>query len=959
MAGEPSRLVGQQIRRVEEEQEDSDLDAEGEEDEDLEVYHSASASNAVKIPDQVLEDEAVESESSAFEANSEGESEDAVTESDPENAWEAQSDAEEVEAEIVDPNRCVFCGQDEEHDPSEEFEEYLACAVCGDNAHRQCARDANSLGPDDDAKRWRCTTCVDNGLEEDTNINDNAEDASRRRSSVGPKVARELLPGHRGAVKPDSHSVFNHLILDDDPMDGSRSLRKRKASDEVEVHTARPSRKRRRPSEAASASAGAHASIASSPRTGRDVSMSEEIAVNGDHGDVEDDESPQVRSVRSRRRKNDKALCHIVSAEGVSIIVAFSLDRDKMDKILSSRPRKSRARDRSRKKIQPPPPIEPEVSHYPGIQSGFSTQLLAMTDRDQDESKSKPYGGILSELEADTSKTFPMAEDRNRFEEARLKAEEDWKKKMATTAAMQEASRASQKVSGPPSKIKCINFGGFEIDTWNAAPFPEEYSRNRLLYICEFCLKYMNSDYVAWRHKLKCPAKHPPGDEIYRDGSHSFFEVDGRKNPVYCQNLCLLAKLFLGSKTLYYDVEPFLFYVMTENDEFGCHFVGYFSKEKRPSSMNNVSCILVLPIFQRRGFGHMLIDFSYLLTKREQKVGSPEKPLSDMGLVSYRGYWRLTLCQLLLKHKTPISITRISELTGMTPDDIISALEALRALVRDPITKSYALRVDHAYFKEYIEKQGKKNYPQINPDVLIWTPYVMNRGLTSHYEEGGPMHAVAPREEEDTEDGALRSPVDNGGTQLLDEATRFAKALITNGDPSHGSGSKSPGHTPTTPLPNGNDHITSTPYTNIKIPPNRFEVFPPVPGMAANKRRPGRPFGSRTRHKLSGGTPNGSITGTAGGGVRRNPVGFQTGSPASGNRRMRSMLGEEVANGVDDGAEAKGEDEITGQEKEGDGDGDGGGEEENQEEEDAEEDAEGEDDEEVIVGKEGEAMEVD
>jgi histone acetyltransferase SAS3 len=67
---------------------------------------------------------------------------------------------------------------------------------------------------------------------------------------------------------------------------------------------------------------------------------------------------------------------------------------------------------------------------------------------------------------------------------------------------------------------------------------------------------------------------HPPGDEIYRDGKYSFFEVDGRKNPVYCQNLCLLAKLFLGSKTLYYDVEPFLFYVMTENDELGCRFAG-------------------------------------------------------------------------------------------------------------------------------------------------------------------------------------------------------------------------------------------------------------------------------------------------------------------------------------------------------------------------------------------------
>jgi hypothetical protein len=30
------------------------------------------------------------------------------------------------------------------------------------------------------------------------------------------------------------------------------------------------------------------------------------------------------------------------------------------------------------------------------------------------------------------------------------------------------------------------------------------------------------------------------------------------------QSLCLLSKLFLDHKTLYYDVDPFLFYVMTE-----------------------------------------------------------------------------------------------------------------------------------------------------------------------------------------------------------------------------------------------------------------------------------------------------------------------------------------------------------------------------------------------------------
>lgn len=44
------------------------------------------------------------------------------------------------------------------------------------------------------------------------------------------------------------------------------------------------------------------------------------------------------------------------------------------------------------------------------------------------------------------------------------------------------------------------------------------------------------------------------------------FQVDGNVNKIYCQNLCLLAKLFLDHKTLYYDVEPFLFYVLTKND---------------------------------------------------------------------------------------------------------------------------------------------------------------------------------------------------------------------------------------------------------------------------------------------------------------------------------------------------------------------------------------------------------
>lgn len=57
------------------------------------------------------------------------------------------------------------------------------------------------------------------------------------------------------------------------------------------------------------------------------------------------------------------------------------------------------------------------------------------------------------------------------------------------------------------------------------------------------------------------------------------------------QSLCLLSKLFLDHKTLYYDVDPFLFYVMTEVDKKGAHVVGYFSKEKESPDDHNLAYV--------------------------------------------------------------------------------------------------------------------------------------------------------------------------------------------------------------------------------------------------------------------------------------------------------------------------------------------------------------------------------
>jgi len=273
--------------------------------------------------------------------------------------------------------------------------------------------------------------------------------------------------------------------------------------------------------------------------------------------------------------------------------------------------------------------------------------------------------------------------------------------------------------------IERVVLGKYDISTWYFSPFPEEFRYCKKLWFCEWCLKCFRNNESLQRHNRKCTLKHPPGDEIYRKDNISVFEVDGKgENKQYCQNLSFLGKLFLDHKTLYYDVDPFLFYLVCHCDEHGCHLAAYFSKEKQSQDEYNLACILTLPPYQMKGFGKFMISFSYELSKKEGKPGSPEKPLSDMGYIAYSSYWKYSMLDLLAKHEGEISIKDISEWTCIKTEDVVITLQRM-GLIRywkgDHIVSITELDIKE--LETWREKQ-KNNKMLVDPSKLQWTPQI-------------------------------------------------------------------------------------------------------------------------------------------------------------------------------------------------------------------------------------------
>lgn len=137
---------------------------------------------------------------------------------------------------------------------------------------------------------------------------------------------------------------------------------------------------------------------------------------------------------------------------------------------------------------------------------------------------------------------------------------------------------------------------------------------------------------------------------------------------------------------MFYDVTTFLYYLLVYTDRSArppkSQVVGFFSKEKLSWDNNNLACILVFPPWQKRGLGQILMAVSYELSKREGRLGGPEKPLSELGRRAYIHFWAGTIARYVIASpaKKTITVKQISDDEYIMTEDIITTLKEMQVL---------------------------------------------------------------------------------------------------------------------------------------------------------------------------------------------------------------------------------------------------------------------------------------
>ena len=318
-------------------------------------------------------------------------------------------------------------------------------------------------------------------------------------------------------------------------------------------------------------------------------------------------------------------------------------------------------------------------------------------------------------------------------------------------AAVKPSASASSSARQAASSVIQLS-SAYSVDCWYFSPYPMPHRHLATLHLCGLCFQYFDSSASLAAHFLsRCTVYHPPGNEIYRDesgsvngaGAISLFCVDGSLSRLWCQCLSLCAKLFLDHNTAVFDCDRFLFFPLVRwlSPGGGFELLGYFSRSLNSfataSDSHNVACLLTFPWQQQRGYGRFLIAASYALSRVEGRVGRPERPLSDMGRVSYRRWWTERVVEALEQytHGSSVQVAELSDSTAIQREDIVSVLRDLSMVTYQK--GQYVCTVNERRLGEWKEQRraAEASRPagwrcDFQPALLLWVPPVFPKWTT-------------------------------------------------------------------------------------------------------------------------------------------------------------------------------------------------------------------------------------
>ena len=117
---------------------------------------------------------------------------------------------------------------------------------------------------------------------------------------------------------------------------------------------------------------------------------------------------------------------------------------------------------------------------------------------------------------------------------------------------------------------------------------------------------------------------------------------------------------------------------------------------------------------------------SYELSRREGRIGGPEKPLSELGRCGYQKFWEARVANAIIgmRNKASMTVEEVSRHCWMAVDDVIIALKEMDLL--EPRKKGAALLISKKRVREWAVMNKVDLVPPVDTECFFeeWMPII-------------------------------------------------------------------------------------------------------------------------------------------------------------------------------------------------------------------------------------------